>query len=366
MIALMIGWMAAAASPGFTVEELMASARQAESTIAACQASTACAASPDELGEAFAVRAVAAALEGQLDREAAANASLLSPGAAERWGSLLPAAEVAPADWVVAWLATRMVGAAAEPPPAASVHPSPPSASELDAGPASVLRVSGRATLNGPLVGGVGEVDWRTGLGGLGLRVRAEAARSYLPIRLPSEVGQTSRLSVLEADTGTLALAVGPRWGGDGREVLVHGQLGIMSSALTGRTYRELARQDLFPDPATVGVRGGFGGVYLQPLLRRRAALRVESDVSWLSYRILPQHLSRARRIAASGEPTELDSGMTLEVLQGLAALVYPSPRLQVGLRLDTVLWRRLRSPFGSPSSSGTSFHPGVELAWRY
>ncbi len=102
----MIAWilLAEAVAQDPALAWLEDSAERADVTIAACRVDPECTTSPEQLAEAFIVRALeAAALRGELDEVAVSNAEALDPGSSRRWAHVLTRPQMAPEPWVLRW-----------------------------------------------------------------------------------------------------------------------------------------------------------------------------------------------------------------------------------------------------------------------
>lgn len=247
----------AAPDPG-SPEELEAAERTALSLIERCQeAGQTCGATPEALGQAFVVRALAAAvLRGELDLSGVANGRLLAPDVVDAWSSVLPAAEqAAPEAWVVAWLA---------PPPApAAPRPASERTRAQRSTPTAVIRASGTAYELGGAEGMGGALDARAEVSeGLGVMVRGTWNEFTFPAGLPAR--PLLPVGIREV---ALELSAGPRrTGRGGAELLPHVGANLYSGGITSRTARRLDAVGYTPDPAVVGLGGRLGALGVHPV----------------------------------------------------------------------------------------------------
>lgn len=296
MISLVLA--SAFASPIPSSGALEDAERHAAALLARCQSlGPACAASPEELGEAFLVSALAAAvLRGDLDARSVANGRLLAPEAVESWFDVLPAAEGVPPDaWVVAYLA---------PPIAQDSGPKTPN---------TVIRASVAYPTQGAGFEGAA-VGWTTLASRMSGRICARWREQRVPSGLPS-IPQP--VGIRE---GEVALSLGPRWRGEaGADLMAYAGLGLFSSGWTGRSYRRLAEQGYLIEPAIVGMSAHTGAQGLHPLRPGGPLLaQWSADASLLYAQNLVHPLAAGRQVSevVYGQSTPLD--LRLQISPGL------------------------------------------------
>lgn len=241
-----------------------------------------CPLQPSDLAQAFVVTAVAAALRGERDAQAVANALQLDPGAVERWHLMLPTPEGPAEPWVIAWSENR------DPPPAKVI---PRERWNLD----TVLRIDGGLTPD--LSGGSLGVELRGSVGFVGVRVESRYTRSVVVRRdLPdiSFPDQEARMS----------MSVGPRWApNEYTEGFVFAGVEVGTTGARGELVRVLDGIEIISSPASYHVAPRVGAIGLMPLVTTgRMWLRLEATGTYRRPVFFQDYLNPSRQEAAEVE----------------------------------------------------------------
>lgn len=308
MIALTLSGLAAAAD----TSDLASSERAAVALLDACrQRGHACGATREQLGEAFVVRALAAAvLRGELDPRAVADARVLAPEIVARWADQLPADPVEPDAWVVAFAAPTIAPPAPIPEP-----PRPPTPSDR-----ASLRLAGLAaspvgpTDVGTRHGAVGEL--RGALhGALGGIARARYDELKLLMRPLPYFLDGYGLPALTTREVTVDLGIGrAHRASNGAEWLPYLGVTAYSGAFTDRTFAALDEIGVGTQPAVVGF-GVVGGLVGSWPLGARASARLATDLHVGRSHNLDEPMAHWRRESAIVDSDQRRPGdITFEV----------------------------------------------------
>jgi hypothetical protein len=304
---------AALAAPPLDRTELASAEVDATALIERCRYAS-CPRDRRALGEAFLVRATAAAvLRGEIDSTAAANARFLAPDLAASWGSLLPGSDGAePEAWVREWADPTPLGASAPAPsvlPDRSVRehrpPAPPRERTPPEHPLELRREAPTVTRIGFSV----TPERGSSAGALDGELRLQVARAvgvvlaasygYGSSRVPEPVQEALEVDIdrLRGQDGALRAGVGPRWTSDrGAEIALFAYGHADSSAATLRTYQEFVDENLAIDAARVGLGGGLGVIGVYPLRDEpQLALRGELGLESVKRRVLRDYVDPRR-----------------------------------------------------------------------
>jgi hypothetical protein len=305
---------AALAAPPLDRTELASAEVDATALIERCRYAS-CPPDRRALGEAFLVRATAAAvLRGEIDSTAAANARFLAPDLAASWGSLLPGSDGGePEAWVREWadptpLGTSVPAPSVLPDRSAREHrPAPPPRAERQP-PEHPLELRKDAPTSTRAGFSVAPQRGSTG-GTLDGELRLQVAPAVGVVvagsygvgwsRLPEMTQQQLEVDIdrLRGQEGALRAGAGPRWTSDrGAELALFAYGHAESSAPSLATYQDFLSENLPIDPARVGLGGGLGAIGLYPLRRApKVAFRGELGLESVKRRVLRDYVDPRR-----------------------------------------------------------------------